>query len=54
MTNSKILVSGASGRTGGAVVTELPAKGFPVRALVRVFDGRGELLQQPVGGFLDV
>ena len=46
MINPKILVTGATGRTGGAVVTELLAKGWPVRALVRVRDGRSDLLQR--------
>src|SRR5246127_3446567 len=45
MTNPKILVTGATGRTGGAVVTQLFAKGWPVRAAVRVRDARSDLLQ---------
>ena len=45
MTNPKILVTGATGKTGGAVVTQLLAKGWPVRAAVRVRDARSDLLQ---------
>jgi NAD(P)H dehydrogenase (quinone) len=46
MIKPKILVTGATGRTGGAVVTELLAKGWPVRAAVRVRDARSDLLQR--------
>jgi NAD(P)H dehydrogenase (quinone) len=46
MTNPKILVIGATGRTGGAVVAQLSAKGWPVRAAVRVRDTRSDLLQR--------
>jgi nucleoside-diphosphate-sugar epimerase len=46
MINPKILVTDATGRTGGAVVTQLLAKGYPVRANVRVQDARSDLLQQ--------
>src|ERR1700751_4428992 len=46
MTNPKILVTGATGRTGGAVVAQLLAKGWPVRAAVRVRDTRSVLLQR--------
>ncbi|MEV7253593.1 SDR family oxidoreductase [Streptomyces cyaneofuscatus] len=35
MTQSRILVTGATGKVGGAVVTQLHAAGVPVRALVR-------------------
>jgi len=45
MTNPKILVIGATGRTGGAVVTQLLAKGRPVRAAVRIRDARSDRLQ---------
>jgi len=45
MTNPKILVTGATGRTGGAVVTQLLAKGRPVRAAVRIPDARSDRLQ---------
>jgi uncharacterized protein YbjT (DUF2867 family) len=46
MIKPKILVIGATGKTGGAVVTELLAKGYPVRATVRVQDARSDLLQR--------
>ena len=45
MTNPRIFVTGAAGRTGNAVVTHLLAKGWPVRAAVRVRDARSDLLQ---------
>jgi NAD(P)H dehydrogenase (quinone) len=45
MIKPKILVTGATGKTGGAVVNELLAKGWPVRAAVRVRDARSERLQ---------
>src|SRR6202008_1689361 len=45
MTNPKILVIGATGRTGGAVVTQLLAKGRQVRAAVRIRDTRSDRLQ---------
>ncbi|WP_217240216.1 NAD(P)H-binding protein [Streptomyces sp. AC555_RSS877] len=35
MTQPRILVTGATGKVGGAVVTQLHAAGVPVRALVR-------------------
>jgi NAD(P)H dehydrogenase (quinone) len=44
MTNPRILVTGATGRTGGTVVTQLLAKGWPVRAVVRLRDARSDLL----------
>jgi NAD(P)H dehydrogenase (quinone) len=46
MIKPRILVTGATGRTGGAVVTELLAKGWPVRAVVRVRDARSDRLQR--------
>jgi uncharacterized protein YbjT (DUF2867 family) len=46
MIKPKILVTGAAGRTGGAVVTQLLANGWPVRAVVRVRDVRSDLLQR--------
>jgi uncharacterized protein YbjT (DUF2867 family) len=46
MIKPKILVTGATGKTGGAVVTELLAKGWPVRAAVRVRDARSDRLQR--------
>jgi len=45
MTIPKILVTGATGRTGGAIVTQLLAKGVPVRAMVRTFDQRSAALE---------
>ena len=39
-----ILVTGATGKTGAAVVEQLIAKDYPVRAAVRVRDGRSEAL----------
>jgi NAD(P)H dehydrogenase (quinone) len=45
MTNPKILVTGATGKTGGAVATQLLAKGWPVRTVVHVRDARSDLLQ---------
>ena len=35
MTNAKILVTGATGKTGGQVAQQLLAAGYPVRAFVR-------------------
>jgi NAD(P)H dehydrogenase (quinone) len=46
MTKPKILVSGATGKTGAATVTQLLAKGFPVRALARRADLRSEMLRR--------
>lgn len=45
MTKPTILVTGATGKTGGAVVDQLLAQGFPVRALVRSPGGRAEALR---------
>jgi uncharacterized protein YbjT (DUF2867 family) len=45
MINPKILVTGATGKTGGAVVRELLAKGVPVRAMVRTLDLRRAALE---------
>ncbi len=44
MNKPKILVTGATGKTGGAVVAQLRAQGYPVRAVVRTLDARGERL----------
>jgi uncharacterized protein YbjT (DUF2867 family) len=44
MAKPKILVTGAAGKTGGAVARELLRQGFPVRALVRRQDARSEAL----------
>ena len=41
----KILVTGATGRTGRAVVDELLAKGVPVRAVVHSQDARARALE---------
>ena len=46
MIKPKNLVTGATGKTGRAVVTQLLAKGYPVRATVRVQDARSDLLQR--------
>jgi NAD(P)H dehydrogenase (quinone) len=45
MTRPKILVTGATGRTGGAVIAELLKAGYPVRALVRREDARAVALR---------
>ena len=45
MTHPKILVTGATGKTGAAVVVELLKAGYPVRALVRRDDGRAAALR---------
>ena len=42
----KIAVTGASGKTGGAVVTQLLAKKWPVRAIVRTRDSRSAKLEK--------
>lgn len=42
----RILVIGATGKTGGAVVAELLRKGWPVRAVVRRRDERSALLDK--------
>ena len=44
MTKPTILVTGATGKTGAAVVEQLVARDFPVRALVRRHDERSERL----------
>ncbi len=38
--NTLILVTGAAGKTGAAVVEQMLDRGFPVRALVRRRDDR--------------
>lgn len=45
MTKPKILVTGATGKTGRAVVAQLREKGWPVRAVVRTHDARSERLE---------
>ncbi|MGA7933632.1 MAG: NmrA family NAD(P)-binding protein [Kovacikia sp.] len=42
----KILVTGATGKTGGAVVAQLREKGWPVRAIVRSRDARSQRLDR--------
>ncbi|HUZ90510.1 MAG TPA: NmrA family NAD(P)-binding protein [Methylocella sp.] len=45
MTQPTILVTGATGKTGGAVVSQLRQRGWPVRALVHGIDARSERLR---------
>lgn len=45
MTDSLILVTGATGKTGGAVVRQLLDLGYPVRATVRTRDERAARLE---------
>jgi NAD(P)H dehydrogenase (quinone) len=45
MTQPTILVTGSTGNTGGAVVSELVQRGIPVRAMVRSRDARSAALQ---------
>ena len=45
MTQPTILVTGATGNTGGAVVSEFLHRGVPVRAMVRSRDARSAALQ---------
>ncbi|BDX31854.1 nucleotide-diphosphate-sugar epimerase [Mycobacterium antarcticum] len=45
MTNPTILVTGATGKTGAAVVRELLRHGFPVRAMITRHDGRSADLE---------
>ena len=45
MKQPRILVTGATGRTGRAVVNELLGRGVPVRAVVRSRDGRSAALE---------
>ena len=46
MTQAKILVTGATGKTGGAVVDQLVRRGVPVRAVVRSKDERSARLER--------
>ena len=46
MTQPVILVTGATGKTGSAVVNQLLEQGHRVRAVVRRHDGRSESLRQ--------
>ena len=45
MTNTRVLVTGATGKIGGAVATQLLEKGVPTRALVHRNDGRSARLR---------
>src|SRR5260370_39669381 len=45
MTNSRVLVTGASGQIGGAVAAQLLEKGVPTRALVHRDDARSARLR---------
>ena len=45
MKTTRILVTGAAGKTGAAVVEQLLKRGFPVRALVRRQDDRSARLE---------
>ncbi len=45
MKNTRILVTGAAGKTGAAAVEQLLERGFPVRALVRRQDNRSARLE---------
>jgi NAD(P)H dehydrogenase (quinone) len=45
MSHPKILVTGATGKTGAVVASELLRAGYPVRALVRTLDARSAKLQ---------
>src|SRR5499425_2329381 len=45
MTQPRIIVTGATGKTGSAVTTELLKAGYPVRALVHREDGRSAWLK---------
>lgn len=45
MVHPKVLVTGATGRTGSVVVSELLAAGYPVRALLHREDGRSAALR---------
>ena len=45
MTNPRILVTGATGKTGSLVVAELLKAGYPVRAMVHREDARSGRLK---------
>jgi uncharacterized protein YbjT (DUF2867 family) len=45
MTKPRIIVTGATGKTGRVVVTELLKAGYPVRAMVHREDGRSARLK---------
>lgn len=46
MSRPKIVVTGATGKTGGALTRELLERGYPVRAVVRRHDDRSRHLQR--------
>ena len=46
MTHPTILVTGATGKTGGAVADLLLAQGYPVRAVIRREDARSTALRR--------
>jgi uncharacterized protein YbjT (DUF2867 family) len=46
MKKPKILVTGATGKTGSATALQLLEKGYPVRAFVHRLDSRSERLQK--------
>jgi NAD(P)H dehydrogenase (quinone) len=46
MPKPKILITGATGKTGGPAALQLLTKGYPVRAFVHALDGRAEGLRQ--------
>jgi NAD(P)H dehydrogenase (quinone) len=46
MQKPTVLVTGATGKTGGATIAQLLAKGYPVRALVHTADDRSESLKK--------
>ena len=59
MSNPLILVTGATGKTGAAVVEQLLERGLPVRALARRHDDRSAHLvkigaEVVLGDFLDL
>ena len=59
MANPLILVTGATGKTGAAVVEQLLERAFPVRALARRHDDRSAHLEKlgaevVLGDFLDI
>jgi uncharacterized protein YbjT (DUF2867 family) len=47
MNKARIIVTGATGKTGGVMVTELLEARYPVRALVHREDGRESSKVQP-------
>ena len=46
MQKPTMLVTGATGKTGGATIAQLVTKGYPVRALVHRSDDRSEGLKK--------